>query len=89
MFVSVVQDLYEDDKVVRYAVGVTDGSKVGVGLHQEWLIFAVMMDSSMKSCRSLWTTMTAGHIVICDLVRAWSSWKRAWKGGGMLWRVEQ
>lgn len=59
-FVRLVQDMCEDSET---AVGVTDGFKVGVGLHLgsslSPFLFAVMMDRLTNQARqeSTWTIM--------------------------------
>ena len=57
-YVKVVQDTYEDSvTTVRCAVGMTEGFKAEVGLHQgstlSPFLFAIVMDRLMKSGRSL------------------------------------
>uniref|UniRef100_A0AAR2JL50 ribonuclease H n=1 Tax=Pygocentrus nattereri TaxID=42514 RepID=A0AAR2JL50_PYGNA len=71
-YVRVVQDMYEDSKaVVRCAVGVTNGFKVKVGLHQgsalSPFLFAMVMDRLTDEVRqeAPWTMMFADDIIIC------------------------
>lgn len=92
-YVRKVQDMYEDSEtVIRCSVGVTDGLKLGVGVHQESalgsVLFAMVMDRLTDKIRqeSTWVMRFADDIVIC---RVGSRWRRAWSGGGMLWRGEE
>uniref|UniRef100_A0AAR2LU20 Reverse transcriptase domain-containing protein n=1 Tax=Pygocentrus nattereri TaxID=42514 RepID=A0AAR2LU20_PYGNA len=71
-YVRVVQDMYEDSEtVVRCAVGVTNGFKVTVGLHQgsafSPFLFAMVMERLTDEVRqeAPWTMMFADDIVIC------------------------
>ncbi|KAL7841080.1 hypothetical protein SRHO_G00247710 [Serrasalmus rhombeus] len=71
-YVRVVQDMYEDSEtVVRCAVGVTNGFKVKVGLHQgsalSPFLFAMVMDRLTDEVRqeAPWTMMFADDIEIC------------------------
>eukprot|EP00064_Thunnus_orientalis_P007345 superscaffoldBa00000808_g7365 len=72
-YVRVVQDMYEGSvTAVRCAVGVTDGFKVEVGLHQGStqgpFLFSMVMDRLTDEIRqkSPWTMMFADNIVICS-----------------------
>ena len=72
-YVKVVQDMYEDSvTTVRYAVGMTEGFKVEVGLHQgsalNPFLFAIVMDRLTDEVRqeSPWNMMFADDIVICS-----------------------
>ena len=74
-----VPDMYESSMtVVRFTVGVTDGVKVEVGLHQGSalgpFLFAVVMDRLTDEVRqeSAWTMIFADDIVIC--MRAGGRW---------------
>ena len=71
-YVKVIQDMYEDCvTAVRCAVGVTEGFKVEVGLHQgsalSPFLFAILMDRLTDEVRKElpWTMMFADDIVIC------------------------
>ena len=64
--------MYEDSvTAVRCAAGVTEGFKVGVGLHQgsalSPFLFAIVMDRLTDEVRreAPWTMMFADDIVIC------------------------
>lgn len=72
-YIRVVQDIYEGSvTAVRCVVGVMDGFKVEVGLHQgsalSSFLFAMLMDGLTDEIRqeSLWTLMFAVDIVICS-----------------------
>ena len=72
-YVRLVQDISESSvTAVKCAVGVTDGFKVEVGLHQgsamSPFLFAMMMDRLTDEVRqeSLWAMMFADDIVICS-----------------------
>lgn len=72
-YVRVVQDMYEGSvTAVRCAVGVTEGFKVEVGLHQgsalSPFLFVMVMDRLTDGIRqeSPWTMMFADDIVICS-----------------------
>ena len=72
-YVKVVQDMYEDSvTTVRCAVGMTEGFKVEVGLHQGLalspFLFAMVMDRLTDEVRqeSPWNMMFADDIVICS-----------------------
>uniref|UniRef100_A0A3B4DPZ4 ribonuclease H n=1 Tax=Pygocentrus nattereri TaxID=42514 RepID=A0A3B4DPZ4_PYGNA len=71
-YVRMVQDMYEDSEtVVRCAVGVTNGIKVKVGLHQgsalSPFLIAMVMERLTDEVRqeAPWTMMFADDIVIC------------------------
>ena len=72
-YVKVMQDMYEDSiATVRCAVGMTEGFKVEVGLHQgsalSPFLFAMVMDRLTDKVRqeSSWNMMFADDIVICS-----------------------
>ena len=72
-YVKVVQDMYEDSvTTVRCAVGMTEGFKVEVGLHQgsalSPFLFAMVIDRLTGEVRqdSPWNMMFADDIVICN-----------------------
>ena len=72
-YVKVVQDMYENSvTTVRCAVGMTEGFKVEVGLHQgsalSPFLFAMVMDRLTDEVRqeSPWNMMFADDIVICS-----------------------
>ena len=74
-YVRIVQDMYDDSRTpVRYAVGVTKGFEVKVGLHQgsalSPCLFAMpmAMDRMTHDIReeAPWTMMFADDIVICS-----------------------
>ena len=72
-YLRIVQDIYDDSiTVVRCAVGVTEGFKVNVGLHQgstlSPCLFAMVMDRITDDIReeAPWTMMFADDIVICS-----------------------
>lgn len=65
-YLRVVLDVYGDlNTVRRCVVAVTEGFKVGLGLHQLWCPyrFQWLTDEIRQEC--LWTTMFADDIVIC------------------------
>ena len=71
--VKVVQDMYENSvTTVRCAVGMTEGFKIEVGLHQgsalNPFLFAMVMNRLTDEVRqeSPWNTMFADDIVICS-----------------------
>ena len=90
-YIRLVQDVYESSmKVVRCTIGMKDGSKVVVGLHQEsaWshFLFAIVMDRMIYIVRqdALWTKMFADDIVICSESREQMGetrerWKYCWR----------
>ena len=72
-YVRIVQDMYDGSTTaVRYAVGVTEGFEVKVGLHQgsalSPCLFAMVMDRMTDDIReeAPWTMMFADDIVICS-----------------------
>ena len=72
-YVKVVEDMYEDSvTTVKYAVGMTEGFKVEVGLHQESalssFLFAMVMDRLTDEVRqeSPWNMMFVENVVICS-----------------------
>ena len=72
-YVKVVQDMYENSvTTVRCAVGMTEGLKVEVELHQGLalspFLFAMVMDRLTDEVRqeSPWNMMFADDIVICN-----------------------
>ena len=61
--------MYESCEIMlRCAVGVTDGFKVVVGLHQASLLVAMVMDRLSDNIRqeSPWTVIFLDDIVICS-----------------------
>ena len=72
-YVRIVQDMYDDSTTaVRFAVGVTEGFEVKVGLHQgsalRPCLFAMEMDMMTDDIReeAPWTMMFADDIFICS-----------------------
>ena len=75
-YVRIVQDMYDDSTTsVRCAVGVTEGFKVKVGLHEgsalRPCLFALLLDRMTDDIReeAPWTTLFADDIVICKRAR--------------------
>ena len=72
-YARIVQDMYDDSiTAVTYAVGVTEGFEVKVGLHQgsalNPCLFAMVMDRMTDDIReeAPWTMMFADDIVVCS-----------------------
>ena len=94
-YVKVVQDVYEDSvTTVRCAVGMTEGFKVEVELHQgsalSPFLFAMVMDRLTDEVRqeSSWNMMFADDIVICSeskeqVERSLERWRYALERRGM------
>ena len=94
-YVKVIQDMYEDCvTAVRCAVGVTEGFRVEVGLHQgsalSPFLFAILMDRLTDEVRKElpWTMMFADDIVICGLSKEQveedlEQWRNALERRGM------
>ena len=85
-YVRIVQDMYNiSTTAVRYAVGVTEGFEVKVGLHQgsalSPYLFAMVMNMMTDDIReeAPWTMMFADDIVICSE----NSWRYALERRGM------
>ena len=94
-YVRILQDMYDDSiTAVRYAVGVTEGFEVKVGLHQgsdlSPCLFPMVMDRITDDIReeAPWTMMFADDIVICSeskerLEQKLESWIYALERRGM------
>ena len=94
-YVRIVQDMYDGSTTaVRYAVGVTEGFEVTVGLHQgsalSPCLFAMVMDRMTDDIReeAPWTMMFADDIVICSeskeqVEEKLESWRYALERRGM------
>ena len=94
-YFKVVQDMYEDSvTTVRCAIGMTEGFKVEVGLHQgsalSPFLFAMVMDRLTDEVRqeSPWNMMFVNDIVICrerkELVeRSLERWRYALERRGI------
>ena len=94
-YVKVVQDMYEDSiTIVRCAVGMTEGFKVEVGLHQgsalSPFLSAMVMDRLTDKVRqeSPWNMVFADDIVICNeskeqVERSLERWRYALGRRGM------
>ena len=94
-YVKVVQDIYEDSvTTVRCAVGMTEGLKVEVGLHQgstlSPFLFAMVMNRLTDEVRqeSPWNVMFADDVVICSeskeqVERSLERWRYALDRRGM------
>ena len=94
-YVKVVQDMHEDSiTTVRCAVGMTEGFKVEVGLHQgstlSPFLFAMVMDRLTDKVRqeSPWNMMFADDAVICSeskgqVARSLERWRYALERRGM------
>lgn len=83
--VRVVDDIHEISKIMmRCVVGVTYQLKVEKEIH-DWPFFVIgaVMDSLTDEFP--WTMMFLDNTVV--RVRSW--WKKFWRGGGMVWRVEE
>ena len=94
-YVKVVQDMYEKIvTTVRCAVGMTEGFKVEVGLHQGSalipFLFVMVMDRLTDEVRqkSPWNMMFADDIVICSeskeqMERSLEKWRYALERRGL------
>ena len=94
-YVKVVQDMYEDSvATMRCAVGMTEGFKVEVGMHQgsalSSFLFAMVMDRLTDEIReeSPWNIMFVDDIVICSeskeqVERSLERWRYALVRRGM------